>query len=59
MANVKFTYVFAAINRSDTKNHPVMLRTIARNEKEARKIFVAPFVLSLAARLPVSEVCHG
>ena len=59
MANRQFTYVFAAINRSEVKSQPIMLRTVARSESEARKMFATSFVLSLAARLPVAEVCHG
>ena len=49
-------FLFASVNRSDSKAKPVMIRVVAVTEKEARRELVQQYVLSLAARLPVKEV---
>lgn len=55
----EFVFVFAAIRRADRKPHICMLRTVAGDEHTARRSLVREYVLSLAARLPVAEVCHA
>ncbi len=49
-----FIFVFAAIRRIDTQARVCMLRITACDERSARMQFVRDYVLSLAARLPVS-----
>ena len=55
----KFIFVFAAVRRADRKPRIFMLRTVAGDEQTARRSLVRDYVLSLAARLPVAEVCHA
>ncbi|CNH15497.1 Uncharacterised protein [Yersinia intermedia] len=55
----KFQYRFLALHRSDRNVAPCRLSVEAFTEKEARQVLSAHFILSLAARLPVSEVCHA
>lgn len=55
----EFIFVFAAIRRADRKPHICMLRTVAGDERTARRSLVREYVLSLAARLPVAGVCHA
>ena len=55
----EFVFVFAAIRRADHTPQISMLRTVAGDEKTARRSLVRDYVLSLAARLPVAEVCHA
>lgn len=55
----EFVFVFAAIRRADRKPRICMLRTVAGDEHTARRSLVREYVLSLAARLPVAEVCHA
>lgn len=50
-----FTFKFAAICRSDRKNHLHLLSTIADTETDARRKLAGKFVLFFCARLPVSE----
>ncbi|BBS35611.1 hypothetical protein WP5S18E01_04580 [Enterobacter cloacae] len=55
----KFIFVFAAVRRADRTPRICMLRTVAGDEQAARRSLVRDYVLSLAARLPVAEVCHA
>lgn len=55
----EFVFVFAAIRRADHTPQISMLRTVAGDEKTARRSLVRDYVLSLAARLPVAEVSHA
>lgn len=56
MATSKFTYVFAAINRHAEKPLPIMLRTVATDEKSARERYTPDYVLIFSCRLPVGGV---
>ena len=51
--------VSAAIRRPAHPPQISMLRTVAGDEKTARRSLVRDYVLSLAARLPVAEVSHA
>lgn len=55
----EFIFVFAAVRRADRTPRICMLRTVAGDEQTARRSLVRDYVLSLAARLPVAEVCHA
>ena len=55
----EFVFVFAAIRRADRKPRICMLRTVAGDERTARRSLVREYVLSFAARLPVAEVYHA
>ena len=55
----KYQYRFLALHRSDRSAAPCRLSVEAFTEKEARQVLSAHFILSLAARLPVSEVHHA
>lgn len=55
----EFIFVFAAVRRVDRTTRICMLRTVAEDEQTARRSLVRDYVLSLAARLPVAEVCHA
>jgi Ash protein family. len=55
----EFVFVFAAIRRADRKPRICMIRTVAGDERAARRSLVREYVLSLAARLPVVEVSHA
>ncbi|HHB7294550.1 host cell division inhibitor Icd-like protein [Klebsiella pneumoniae] len=55
----KFTWRFLALNRHDKKSRPCRLSVEAATESEASSILAPHFILSLAARLPASEVRHG
>ncbi|EPS1205534.1 TPA: host cell division inhibitor Icd-like protein [Serratia marcescens] len=48
-----FTFKFAAICRTDRKNHLHLLSTIADTEADARRQLSRKFVLFFRARLPV------
>ena len=52
----EFVFVFAAVRRADRHPRICMLRTVAGDERSARRSLVRDYVLSLAARLPVMEV---
>ena len=52
----QFVFVFAAIRRADRKPRVRMLRTVAGDERTARRALVRDYVLSFAGRLPVAEV---
>lgn len=51
----QFVFVFAAIRRTERKTRICMLRTVASDERTARRFLVRDYVLSLAARLPIAE----
>ncbi|WP_434670827.1 host cell division inhibitor Icd-like protein [Klebsiella sp. B345] len=55
----EFVFVFAAVRRTDRKPRICMLRTIAGDERTARRSLVREYVLSLAARLPLAEASHA
>jgi hypothetical protein len=59
MATSKCTYIFAAINRTQRKIRPLMLRITASNEASARRQLVSDYVLIFAGRLPVLETDHA
>ncbi|TBM30124.1 host cell division inhibitor Icd-like protein [Hafnia paralvei] len=50
----KFTWRFLALNRHDKKAKPCRLSVEATTEHEARRILAPHFILSFAARLPVT-----
>ena len=52
----QYVFVFAAIRRADTQLRICMLRTVACDERSARRSLVRDYVLSLSARLPAGEV---
>ncbi|WP_275554667.1 host cell division inhibitor Icd-like protein [Mixta sp. Marseille-Q2659] len=52
----EFTFIFAAVRRTDTFAPPCMLRTVAGDERTARARLVRNYVLSFAGRLPVKAV---
>lgn len=53
----QFTYLFAAVLRTDRYSHIHMLRTVAPHERAARRIFSRDYILLFAGRLPFTEVC--
>ncbi|EOV0981933.1 host cell division inhibitor Icd-like protein [Edwardsiella piscicida] len=53
----QFVFVFAAVRRADRHSPICMLRTVADNERSARRSLVREYVLSFAGRLPVAGVC--
>ncbi|EOV9018409.1 host cell division inhibitor Icd-like protein [Cronobacter dublinensis] len=53
----QFVFVFAAVRRADRTPRICMLRTVAGDERSARRSLVRDYVLAFAARLPVAEVC--
>jgi len=52
----QFVFVFAAVRRADRKPRVCMLRTVAGDERTARRFLARDYVLSFAGRLPVAEV---
>ncbi|EFM6336312.1 host cell division inhibitor Icd-like protein [Escherichia coli] len=52
----QFVFVFAAVRRADRQPRVRMLRTVAGDERSARRALVRDYVLSFAGRLPVAEV---
>ncbi|MGK4348745.1 host cell division inhibitor Icd-like protein [Enterobacter sichuanensis] len=52
----QFVFVFAAVPRADRKPRICMLRTVASDERAARRSLIRDYVLSFAGRLPVAEV---
>ncbi len=52
----QYVFVFAAIRRADTQLRICMLRTVACDERSARRSLARDYVLSLSARLPAGEV---
>ncbi|HCU6460529.1 TPA: ash family protein [Escherichia coli] len=55
----EFVFVFAAVRRAGRHPRICMLRTVAGDERSARRSLVRDYVLSLAARLPVVEVSRA
>lgn len=55
-AHPEFTFIFAAVRRTDAAARPCMLRTVAGDERTARARLVSDYVLSFAGRLPVKVV---
>ena len=55
----EFVFVFAAVRRADRHPRICMLRTVAGDERSARRSLVRDYALSLAARLPVVEVSRA
>ncbi len=53
----QFVFVFAAVRRADRHSPICMLRTVADNERSARRSLAREYVLSFAGRLPVAGVC--
>lgn len=49
-----YQFKFAAICRTDRKNHLHLLSTIADTEADARRQLASKFVLFFCARLPVA-----
>ncbi|EKN4748479.1 host cell division inhibitor Icd-like protein [Yersinia proxima] len=58
MAISKCTYIFAAINRTQRKIRPLMLRITACNETTARRQLAGDYILLFAGRLPVRAGSH-
>lgn len=52
----EFTFIFAAVRRTDAAARPCMLRTVAGDERSARASLAHDYVLSFAGRLPVKVV---
>jgi len=52
----EFTFIFAAVRRTDAAARPCMLRTVAGDERSARASLACDYVLSFAGRLPVKAV---
>ena len=55
-AHPEFTFIFAAVRRTDAAARPCMLRTTAETETAARRLLARDYVLSFAGRLPLCEV---
>lgn len=55
-AHPEFTFIFAAVRRTDAAARPCMLRTTAETETAARRLLARDYVLSFAGRLPVKAV---
>ncbi|ENB9204706.1 host cell division inhibitor Icd-like protein [Serratia marcescens] len=55
-AHPEFTFIFAAVRRTDAAALPCMLRTVAGDERSARASLARDYVLSFAGRLPVRAV---
>jgi len=53
----QFTFVFAAVRRTDRQPRICMLRAVAGDERSARLSLVRDYILAFAGRLPVMEVC--
>lgn len=52
----EFVFVFAAVRRCERHARVQMLRATAATERAARQLLARDYVLSFAARLPVTEV---
>ncbi|MCO4165271.1 host cell division inhibitor Icd-like protein [Citrobacter youngae] len=59
MAKPKSTWIFAAINRSQLSCRPVMLRVTASDERSARRLLTADYILLFAGRLPYRGGHHA
>ncbi len=55
LSHPQFVFVFAAVRRTDCHARIHMLRTIAGDERTARRSLVRDYILSFAARLPAGE----
>jgi len=51
-----FTFIFAAVRRTDRAARPCMLRFAAPDERTARAKFVRDYILCFAGRVPVQAV---
>ncbi|ELQ6215759.1 host cell division inhibitor Icd-like protein [Cronobacter dublinensis] len=56
LSHPQFVFVFAAVRRADRTPLICMLRTVASDERSARRSLVRDYVLAFAGRLPVAEV---
>ena len=54
--HLEFTFIFAAVRRTDRAARPCMLRFAAKDERTARANFVRDYVLCFAGRVPVQAV---
>ncbi|MHC9059218.1 host cell division inhibitor Icd-like protein [Pantoea sp. y20] len=52
----EFTFIFAAVRRTDRAARPCMLRYAAKDERTARANFIRDYVLCFAGRVPVQAV---
>lgn len=52
----EFTFIFAAVRRTDRAARPCMLRFAAKDERTARANFIRDYVLCFAGRVPVQAV---
>lgn len=52
----EFTFIFAAVRRTDHAARPCMLRFAAKDERTARANFIRDYVLCFAGRVPVKAV---
>lgn len=55
----QFIWLFLAVCRSDMADQPHRKTVTAPDERTARRMLAAQFVLFFAGRLPVQEVYHG
>lgn len=55
----QFIWLFLAVCRSDMADQPHRKTVTASDERTARRMLAAQFVLFFAGRLPVQEVYHG
>ena len=55
-AHPEFTFIFAAVRRTDATARLCMLRTVAGDERSARASLARDYVLSFAGRLPTKAV---
>lgn len=55
----QFIWLFLAVCRSDMADQPRRKTVTAPDERTARRMLAAQFILFFAGRLPVREVYHG
>ncbi|MFP4865272.1 host cell division inhibitor Icd-like protein [Providencia rettgeri] len=55
----KFTFYFLAVRRADLCAKPCRQSITAIDERAARKMLVAEYVLFFAGRVPAEAVAHG
>ncbi|MFR0655932.1 host cell division inhibitor Icd-like protein [Pantoea sp. SIMBA_079] len=55
-AHLEFTFIFAAVRRTDRAARPCMLRFAAKDERTARANFIRDYVLCFAGHVPVKAV---
>lgn len=58
-AHPQFIWLFLAVCRSDMADRPHRETVTAPDERTARRMLAAQFILFFAGRLPVREVYHG